>query len=335
MSFPQSRIEDAGVAYTPSTRYPDPNIEVLDASFSKACLFSANIEQLFTGMRWGEGPVWFGDGRYLLVSDIPNDRILRWDECSGTTSVFRQPSNKANGLARDRQGRLLTCEHLTRRVTRTEYDGSITVLASKFSSARLNSPNDIVCASNGSIWFTDPPFGIQNHWEGAPAAPELPQGVYRIDGSTGELQRVIDDLAGPNGLAFSPDEQVLYVIESRATPHRKIWAYDLAAGGKLMNKRLFIDAQGPGALDGFAVDVEGRLWCGFGIGLGAEGTSAADAQRLDGVRVYDPNGRAIGHIHLPERCANVCFGGAQRNRLFMACGHSVYALSVNTQGAVP
>ena len=330
MTHPLPATQDTGVAFTPSTRYPDPAIEVLDSAFLAARLFSANVEQLCTGQRWGEGPVWFGDARFLLWSDIPNNRILRWDECSGATSVFRQPSNHANGLARDRQGRLLACEHGTRRVTRTEYDGSLTVLAARFQSARLNSPNDIVCASDGSIWFTDPPFGIQGHWEGAPASPELPQGVYRIDGATGELQRVIDDLAGPNGLAFSPDEQQLYVIESRAVPHRLIWAYDVAGGGKLMNKRVLVDAAGPGALDGMAVDVQGRLWCGFG----SDGSSGADAVKLDGVRVFDPNGRAIAHIHLPERCANVCFGGQHRNRLFMACGHSLYALYVNTQGAV-
>ncbi len=329
-THPLPAAQDAGVAFTPSTRYPDPAIEVLDSTFLAARLFSANVEQLCTGQRWGEGPVWFGDGRYLLWSDIPNNRILRWDECSGATSVFRQPSNHANGLARDRQGRLLACEHGTRRVTRTEYDGSITVLAERFQSARLNSPNDIVCASDGSIWFTDPPFGILNHWEGTPASPELPQGVYRIDGASGALERVIDDLAGPNGLAFSPDEQQLYVIESRAVPHRLIWAYDVAGGGKLMNKRLLVDAGGPGALDGMAVDVQGRLWCGFG----SDGSSGADAAKLDGVRVFDPNGRAIAHIHLPERCANVCFGGQHRNRLFMACGHSLYALYVNTQGTV-
>ena len=319
----------ANFSYIPGQRSPDERIEILDESFRSARLFSAHVEPLASGLRWGEGPVWFGDGRYLLFSDIPNNRILRWDECSGSTSVFRQPSNHANGLARDRQGRLLTCEHLTRRVTRTEYDGSITVLADRFQSARLNSPNDIVCVSDGSIWFTDPPFGIQNHWEGAPASPELPQAVYRIDGASGELQRVIDDLAGPNGLAFSPDEQVLYVVESRALPSRKIWAYDVAAAGKLMNKRLFIDAQGRGALDGFAVDVQGRLWCG----LGSDGSAGADAGVLDGVRIFDRDGRAVGHIHLPERCANVCFGGAHHNRLFMACAHSLYALYVNTTGA--
>ncbi len=319
------------VPYTPHARYPDPAVEVLDESFLRLRLFSASVEQLASGLRWAEGPQWFGDGRYLLFSDIPNNRILRWDECSGATSVFRAPSNMANGLARDRQGRLLACEHLSRRVTRTEYDGSITVLAERWQGRRLNSPNDVVCQRNGAIWFTDPSFGIHGHWEGAPAEPEVPHAVYRMAADGGELQQVITGLEAPNGLAFSPDESVLYVVESRARPHRLIWAWDLGEGGALANKRLHIDAQGPGAFDGMAVDALGNLWCG----LGSDGSAGADAAALDGVRVYDPQGRAIGHIHLPERCANVCFGGAQRNRLFMASSHSLYALFVNVQGALP
>jgi len=317
------------VPFQASTRYPDPAVEVLHESFLSLRLFSASVEQLATGCRWSEGPVWFGDGRFLLWSDIPNDRILRWDDASGAVSVFRQPSNFANGLARDRQGRLLACEHLSRRVTRTEYDGRVTVLADRWQGKRLNSPNDIVCASDGSVWFTDPLFGIAGHWEGEPAPSETPWAVYRLDPASGALERMIDDLAAPNGLAFSPDESKLYVVESRATPHRKVWQYDVAAGGALANKRLYADAQGPGAYDGIAVDVKGNVWCGFG----SSGAVGADPAALDGVRVYDPEGRAIGHIHLPERCANLCFGGAKRNRLFMAASHSLYALYVNVQGA--
>ena len=314
-----------------SLRYPDPAVEVLHPDFLKLRLFNASVERLATGLRWAEGPVWFGDGRYLLVSDIPNDRILRWDDCSGQMSVFRQPSNNANGHARDAQGRLVSCEHLTRRVTRTEHDGRVTVLADRFEGARLNSPNDItLCRRDGAVWFTDPSFGIGGHWEGEPAEQERPHGVYRIDAQTGGLTCPIDDLDGPNGLAFSPDESVLYVIESRATPHRLIWAYDHAADGTLSNKRLHVDADGPGALDGMACDVAGNLWCGFG----SNGAPGADPAALDGVRVYNPSGQPIGHIHLPERCANVCFGGAKGNRLFMAASHSVYALYVNTTGAV-
>jgi gluconolactonase len=314
--------------FAPSQRYPDPRIEVLDERFLKLRLYSGTVEQLATGLRWAEGPVWFGDGRSLLFSDIPDNRILRWDEASGAVSEFRKPSNNANGLARDRQGRLLTCEHLTRRVTRTEYDGSITVLADRHEGKRLNSPNDIVCAKDGSVWFTDPPFGIAGHWEGEPAESELAQAVYRI-APDGKLQQAITDLAGPNGLAFSPDESLLYVVESRSAPHRRIWAYDHARGGKLANKRLLIDAQGAGAIDGFAVDVAGNLWCGWGT----DGRLGSDSEALDGVRVFAPDGTAIAHIHLPERCANVCFGGRHRNRLFMAASHSLYALYVNTQGA--
>ena len=319
----------AAFAFAPSQRYPDPRIEVLHPSFAKYRIFSSTVEMLGSGMRWAEGPVWFGDGRYLLVSDIPGNRIMRYDEATGSWGVFRAPSNMANGLARDTQGRLLACEHGGRRITRTEYDGRITVLADRFEGKRLNSPNDIVCQSNGAIWFTDPPFGIGGHWEGEKAEPELPHAVYRIDPATGELQQVLTELAGPNGLAFSPDERVLYIVESRAQPHRKVWAYDVDGAGRLSGRRLVIDAQGPGALDGMAVDEDGNLWCGWG----SNGSPEARPEALDGVRVFNPQGVAIGHIHLPERCANLCFGGAGRNRLFMAASHSLYALYVETRGA--
>ncbi len=317
------------IAFETNARYPDPRVEVLDDRFLKLRLFSASVEQLATGLRWAEGPVWFGDGRYLLVSDIPNNRILRWDDASGAVSEFRSPSHNANGLTRDAQGRLLTCEHQTRRITRTEYDGSITVLADAFNGKRLNSPNDIVCQRNGSVWFTDPPFGISGDWEGDVAPAELPHALYRINPKNGELQQVLTDIEGPNGLAFSPDESVLYLVESRAKPHRKVWAYDVDASGALSHKRLAIDAQGPGALDGIAVDIEGNIWCGWG----SDGSIHAKPEELDGVRVFAPDGTAIGHIHLPERCANLCFGGAKHNRLLMASSHSVYAIYTNTRGA--
>jgi len=322
---------DAGPAidFTPSARLPDPRIQIIDERALALRLFSSTVEQLATGCYWTEGPVWFGDGRFLLFSDIPNNRILRWDDCSGAVSVFRSPSNHANGLARDTRGRLLTCEHGTRRVTRTEYDGTITVLADRFEGKALNSPNDIICQSNDAVWFTDPPFGIHGWWEGAPATPELPHGVYRIDPDSGALAMVLDDLAGSNGLALSPDEKQMYVVESRATPHRKIWVYDVA-GTALRNKRLYVDADGPGAFDGMAVDERGNVWCG----LGSNGTPGADLEALDGVRVYDRDGRPLAHVHLPERCANLCFGGPKRNRLFMAASHSLYALHVNLRGAV-
>ena len=314
------------MAFTPSARYPDPSVEVLDEAFRDLRLYSASVEQLATGFRWAEGPVWFGDGRYLLLSDIPNNRILRWDDTSGATSVFRAPADNANGHTRDRQGRLVSCEHLTRRITRTEYDGRITVLADRFDGKRLNSPNDVVCAKDGAIWFTDPTFGIAGQWEGEPAAAELPHAVYRLP-PDGPLQRVIDDLKGPNGLAFSPDESELYVVESRAEPHRRLWAYRVGANGTLTNKRLVIDAADGGALDGIAIDAQGHIWCGYGS------NGRVPSAGLDGVRVYEATGQAIGHIHLPERCANLCFGGAKMNRLFMASSHSLYALFVNVQGA--
>ena len=317
------------IAFDTNARYPDPRVQVLDERFLKLRLFSASVEQLASGLRWAEGPVWFGDGRYLLVSDIPNNRILRWDDTSGAVSEFRSPSHNANGLTRDAQGRLLTCEHQTRRITRTEYDGSITVLADAFDGKRLNSPNDIVCQRHGAVWFTDPPFGISGDWEGDAATAELPHALYRINPSNGVLQQVLTDIEGPNGLAFSHDESVLYLVESRAKPHRKVWAYDVDTSGALSQKRLVIDAQGPGALDGIAVDIEGNIWCGWG----SDGSSHAKPEELDGVRVFAPDGMAIGHIHLPERCANLCFGGAKHNRLFMASSHSLYALYTNTRGA--
>jgi gluconolactonase len=272
-------------------------------------------------LRWGEGPVWFGDGRYLLVSDIPNQRILKWEEETGAVSIFRKPSNFANGNTRDRQGRLVTCEHGGRRVTRTEHDGTITVLMDSFDGKRLNSPNDIVVKSDHSIWFTDPPFGLMGDYEGHRAEPELPANVYRLDPKTGKASVVAGDIAGPNGIAFSPDEKILYVVESRANP-RNILAYDVSSDGmKISNKRVLINA-GPGTPDGFRLDEDGNLWCGWGMGDPA----------LDGVMVFNPAGEPIGRIALPERCANVCFGGVKRNRLFMATCQSLYAVYVNTRG---
>ncbi len=306
--------------WTPTIRYPDPAIEVIDPSFARYRVFSAGVERLATGCRWSEGPVWFGDGRYLLWSDIPNNRILRFDEETGAVQAFRKPSNFANGNTRDRQGRLVTCEHGGRRVTRTEYDGAITVLADTFEGKRLNSPNDVVVARDGAVWFTDPPFGILGNYEGERAEPELPQNVYRLDPVTGVLEAAATDLAGPNGLCFSPDESILYLVESRAQPNRRILAFDVS-GGRLSNRRVHIDA-GPGTPDGFRCDTDGNLWCGWGMGDDA----------LDGVMVFNVEGTLIGRIRLPERCANLCFGGRHRNRLFMAASQSLYAVYVDTQG---
>jgi gluconolactonase len=308
--------------WEPSQRYPDPAIEVLDPKFERLHIFSAGVERLATGMRWSEGPVWFGDGRYLLWSDIPNNRIMKYEESTGQVSVFRQPSNYANGNCRDRQGRLISCEHGTRRVSRTEYDGSITVVCDRYDGKRLNSPNDVTTHSDGSVWFTDPPFGILGNYIGDQQPVELPPYVYRVDPS-GKVSVVADDFVRPNGICFSPDEKRIYIVESRGNPNRLIKVYDVTDNGtRLANGRVFVDA-GPGTPDGFRCDTAGNLWCGWGTGR----------EELDGVMVFSPEGKPILRIRLPEVCANVCFGGAKRNRLFMAAGHSLYSLYVQTQGA--
>jgi gluconolactonase len=309
--------------WQPSERYPDPAVRVLDESFNQYRLPLASVERLYTGCRWSEGPVYFGDGRYLLWSDIPNDRILKWEEETGAVSVFRKTSYNANGNTRDRQGRLVTCEHRGRRVCRTEYDGKLTTLIDSYQGKRLNSPNDVVVKSDGSVWFTDPIFGILGYYEGEKDEPQLKPAVYRIDGQTGAATIVTDEVEGPNGLAFSPDESKLYVVASRAQPNRRIMVYDVVGDTKLANARVFIDAGPGGSPDGFRVDIHGNLWCGWGTGN----------DELDGVRIFNSSGRPIGHISLPERCANLCFGGRWRNRLFMAASHGLYALYVNTQGA--
>ncbi|HEX6321144.1 MAG TPA: SMP-30/gluconolactonase/LRE family protein [Burkholderiales bacterium] len=304
--------------WQPSERLPDAAVKEVDASFARYRLALAKVERLATGTRWAEGPVWFGDARCLVWSDVPGNRMLRWDEETGAVSDWRKPSGYANGNTRDRQGRLVTCEHGGRRVSRTELDGRIVTLVDSFENKKLNSPNDVVCKSDGSIWFTDPSFGILSWYEGAKAEAELPTNVYRWDGA---LTVVAEGINQPNGLAFSPDESILYIVESRSVP-RKVLAYDVKGGQALANRRVLIDAGPSGTPDGFRVDVDGNLWCGWG--MGAEG--------LDGVHVFNPDGRLIGRIDLPERCANVCFGGVHRNRLFMAATTSLYSLYVNTQG---
>ncbi|MCG7361734.1 SMP-30/gluconolactonase/LRE family protein [Roseomonas sp. ACRSG] len=306
--------------WQPSQAYPDIRFRAFEPAFHRFQVMNSPVQKLAGGCMWGEGPVWFGDQRALLWSDIPNNRILRWDEESGAVTTFRKPSNNANGNTRDRQGRLVTCEHLTRRVTRTEYDGSITVLADSFEGKRLNSPNDVVVASDGGIWFTDPPFGIGGYVEGEKAESEIAPAVWRIDGQSGALRRVADGIPGPNGLAFSPDERILYVVASRAEP-RQILAYDVD-GARLSNPRVLIQCEPGHTPDGFRVDTEGNLWCGWG--MGGEGR--------DGVRVFDAGGTPLGHIDLPERCANLAFGGRHRNRLFMAASRSLYAVHVHAQG---
>ena len=307
-------------AWEENSRYPDPRVQILDPSFARYRVVQASVERLFTGARWSEGPVWMGDWRAVLWSDIPNNRILRWDEASGRVSTYRQPSNNSNGLARDRQGRLITCEHNGRRITRTEYDGKITVLADKFDGKPLNSPNDVVVKSDDSIWFSDPSAPAFDPYEGRVEKAELPTNVYRLDPKTGRLAVVAGDIR-PNGLAFSPDEKILYLADNNPTP-RALKAYTVV-DDKLTNPRVVATGDGTNIFDGFRVDTFGNIWCGSGPG-----------DEFDGVTVYNPEGKKIGRISLPERCANLCFGGLHKNRLFMAASHSLYSLYVNTQGAV-
>jgi len=250
--------------WQPSQRYPDSSVIVVDESFNRYRLPLAKIERLATGCRWAEGPVWLGDSRSLVWSDIPNNRMLRWDEASGAVSEFRKPSGYANGSTRDRRGRLLSCEHGGRRVSRTEYDGRVITLIDRFEGKRLNSPNDIVCKSDRSIWFTDPSFGILGWYEGAKADPELPTNVYRLD-ATGKATVVAEGIKQPNGLAFSPDEKILYIVQSRSVP-REILAFDVINERTLGNPRVLIDAGAKGTPDGFRVDIDGNLWCGWGMG---------------------------------------------------------------------
>ncbi len=305
-------------------RYPDPSFKVLDPRFQSLILGNAAVERIVTGCRFNEGPVWFGDGRYLLWSDIPNDRIMRWEEETGATNVFRKPSNYANGNTRDRQGRLVTCEMDTQRLTRTEYDGTITVLADSFDGKRLTGPNDVVVKSDGSIWFSDNGAGIRGNYLGHVAPQELPFRIYRLDPATKKMTIAVGDMKRPNGLAFSPDEKLLYVVDTPgAQGPRTVQVYDVVEdGAKTANRRQFFNAE-PGGTDGIRVDVHGNLWCGF---------SGGEAQ--DGVAVFAPDGKMIGRILLPERCANLCFGGRKRNRLFMAASQSIYSVYVETQGVL-
>ena len=306
-------------------RYPDPAIEVLDPRFAPYRIGNAAVERLWTGGRWCEGPVWLGDARCLIWSDIPNNRMLRWNEENGQVSIFRQPSNHSNGNNRDRQGRLVTCEHSTRRITRTEHDGRVTVLMDSFDGKPLNSPNDIVVHSDHSVWFTDPGYGIMIAYEGELADPELPNCVYRLDPDSGQATVVADDFVRPNGLCFSPDEKQLYIVDTGrshdpdAPSHIRVFDVD---GPRLSNGRVFVDMT-PGTSDGIRTDIHGNLWSS--AGWAGEG--------FDGVHCYAPNGDLIGKIHLPETAANLCFGGLKKNRLFIAGSQSLYAVYLETRGA--
>ncbi|MGL5734582.1 MAG: SMP-30/gluconolactonase/LRE family protein, partial [Beijerinckiaceae bacterium] len=282
-------------------------IEIIDPRF-KACIVGhARVERLWSGARWLEGPAWFAAGRYLICSDIPNNRMLRLDETDGSVSVFRQPSNNSNGNSVDREGRLVSCEHLTRRVTRTEHDGSITVIADRWQGKRFNSPNDLVVKSDGTIWFTDPDYGIRMDYEGERAESEIGKCcVYRFDPATGKVDIATDALERPNGLAFSRDESILYIADTgvshRPDGPRHIRAFDVGAGGRLSGGGVFAECSN-GLFDGFRVDRDGRIW----------------SSAHDGVHCLTPQGELIGKIRIPEIVSNVTFGAARRNRLFI-CG---------------
>ena len=297
------------------------DFEVLDERFACLPSMNATVRKLFGDCDWAEGPAYFPAGRYLVWSDVPNDRMLRYDEASGAVGVFRQPSGNANGNSVDRQGRLVTCEHLTRRVTRTEHDGTLTVLADSYRGKRLNSPNDVVVKSDGSIWFTDPTYGIDSDYEGNRAESEIGAShVYRIDPHSGEVAVVCDDFVKPNGLAFSPDESLLYVVDTGRThgadnpAHMRV--FEVGPEGRLSNGRVFADCTS-GLFDGFRLDTDGRIW-----------SSAAD-----GVHVYDPDGTLIGKVLIPEVVANVCFGGPRRERLFICATTSLYSVRLLVNGA--
>ncbi|MCZ4292156.1 SMP-30/gluconolactonase/LRE family protein [Hoeflea alexandrii] len=293
--------------------------EALEPEFNSFVMGNAPVKQLATGFDWVEGPVWFGDANCLLFSDIPNNRIMRWTPGAGT-SVFRQPSNYANGHTRDREGRLISCEHGTRRVTRTELDGSITVIADSYQGKRLNSPNDVVVKSDGSIWFSDPHYGIMTNYEGFRSEQELPCNVYRADRATGSLTAVATDFNCPNGLAFSPDESRLYIADTGRMFERDpqhIRVFDCSADGRLSGGGVF-HVISPGCADGFRVDTDGNIW-----------SSAAD-----GVHCISAQGHLLGKILVPELVSNVCFGGRAKHQLFITATTSVYAVILNRMGAV-
>ncbi|MCF1471866.1 SMP-30/gluconolactonase/LRE family protein [Agrobacterium vitis] len=291
--------------------------EISDPAFGRFVMGNAPVKQLATGFDWVEGPVWFGDLDCLLFSDIPNNRIMRWTP-DGSLTTFRAPSNFANGHTRDRQGRLVSCEHGTRRVTRTEYDGTITVIADSFEGKRLNSPNDVIVASDGAIWFSDPHYGIATDYEGTKSEQELPCNVYRVDPS-GAISAVLTDFNGPNGLAFSPDEKRLYVADTgrmHSSDPQHIRVFDVDDGWKLTGGNVFhvIDK---GCADGMRLDSDGNLW-----------SSAAD-----GVHCIAPDGHLMGKILVPETVSNLCFGGRGKHRLFITATTSLYAISLNRKGA--
>ncbi|SDM46546.1 gluconolactonase [Methylobacterium phyllostachyos] len=346
---------------TPTTYFTDPDVLAVDPAFEAYIVPNSAIRRLWTGALWAEGPAWNAVGRFLIWSDIPNNRQMRWLEEDGHVSTFRMPSNNSNGNSFDWQGRQLSCEHATRRVVRYELDGSATVLADRFEGKPFNSPNDIVQHIDGSYWFTDPPYGGQLYEglpdeAGGPSNPKghlnprlgqpagivtgrrvLPNAVYRIDPS-GRIDRILtdDQIPDPNGPCFSPDHRILYVTSTGKGPgdtgpggKGEIYAFDVAEGGKLSNRRLFADCVVDGIRcgpDGVRTDVDGNVWAS---------SNAGRAVGYNGVTVWNPAGKLIGRIRLPEVCGNITFGGPKRNRLFMAASQSLYAVTVNTQGSGP
>jgi len=304
--------------YQQPIQYPDPDVVALDPRFRKYMVGNTPIRRLYTGTLWAEGPAWNGVGKYLLWSDIPNNVQMRWIEDDGRVTVFRNPSGNSNGNTFDFEGRQLSCEHGNRRVVRYEYNGKITVIADQFNGKRLNSPNDIVVHPDGSIWFTDPPYGINGDYEGFKSPKELKEAVYRV-GKSGQMSMITDEMDGPNGICFSPDYKRVYIADTGTGREVRVWDLD---GAKIRNGKRFVQFDIPGTntpsyADGIRCDVDGNVWCGA----------------RPGVQVFTPNAERIGVIRLPETCANICFGGAKRNRLFMAASQSLYAVYVSTTGA--
>jgi gluconolactonase len=299
--------------------YPDPDIVALDPRFRRYIIFNTPIRRLHTGTLWAEVPAWNGAGRFLVWSDIPNDQQLRWIEDDGRVTTFRNPSNNSNGNTFDHEGRQLSCEHGARRVARYEMNGTVTTIADRFDGKRLNSPNDVVVHPDGSVWFTDPTYGIRGNYEGTRAESETKEAIYRVDVRNGQVRKVADEIDQPNGLCFSPDYRRLYVADTGSGREIKVWDVD---GSSLRNGKRFAQLEVPGsgqptAADGMRCDADGNIWTGAS----------------PGVQILAPSGERIGMIRLPEICANVCFGGPRRNRLFMTASQSLYAVYVGTVGA--
>jgi gluconolactonase len=294
--------------------------QILDERFERLFSPTAHLHRLYIGCHWAEGPAYFPAGRYLVWSDIPNNRMLRYDECNNEVSVFRQPSRHSNGNTVDRQGRLVSCEHSGRQVSRTEHDGGITSIADRYQGKRLNSPNDVVVKSDGSIWFTDPTYGIDSDYEGDRAESEIGASyVYRADAQNGEIRVMADDFHKPNGLAFSPDEKKLYIADTGRSHGKDLPAhirvFDVRDDGTLSGGRVFADATS-GLFDGFRIDTAGRLW----------------SSSAEGVHCFDPDGTLIGKLLVPEVVSNVCFGGPKRNRLFICGTTSLYSMHLHVNG---